>query len=385
MMRINIAVHGRFYDFHLAAALLRQGHDVQLLTNYPPHSAAQWFSADRTRGFVLHGLMSRAAGRIAGGEPPQLIEAGLKHMFGTWAARHNAADMPDLVHCWSGIAEESLRACRKQTICTVARGSAHIREQFALLAEEEARVGRKLEKPSSWIIAREEREYALARRVIVASEFARDSFVKQGHPATQVSAVPLVHSEPAFAASAPEIEARVKRLRAGAPLRVLYAGLISYRKGMHDMLTVMQALGARMEFRMVGTVLPECRDLVKQAARHAAVEAAVPERQLKDVYAWGDVFVLPTIEDGFAVVLTQAQAAGLPILTTTNCGGPDIIANGGQGWTTPIRSPHAIVEQLEWCNDNREAMASMVERLHATPAPRTWDDVARDFIKAATE
>ena len=384
-MRINIAVHGRFYDFHLAAALLRQGHDVQLLTNYPPRAVAPWFSPEHTRGFVMHGLLTRAVGKIARGEAPSLIEASLKHMFGRWAARHNAAEMPDIVHCWSGIAEESLRACRKQTICTVARGSAHIREQFALLAAEERRVGRKLDKPSSWIIAREEREYALARRVIVASQFARDTFIKQGHPAQQVAVVQPPPSEPAFAARVPDVEARIARLRSGAPLRVLYTGLISYRKGMHDMLQVLQSLSARMEFRMVGTVLPECRDFVQQAARHAVIERAVPERELKDVYAWGDVFLLPTIEDGFAVVLTQAQAAGLPILTTTNCGGPDIIANGGQGWVTAIRSPDAIVQQLEWCNDNREALVAMVEQLHMNPAPRTWDDVARDFIKAATE
>jgi glycosyltransferase involved in cell wall biosynthesis len=384
-MRINIAVHGRFYDFHLAAALLRQGHDVQLLTNYPPRAVAPWFSPQHTRGFVMHGLLTRAVGKIARGEAPSLIEAALKHMFGRWAARHNATEMPDIVHCWSGIAEESLRACRKQTVCTVARGSAHIREQFTLLAAEERRVGRKLEKPSSWIIAREEREYALARRVIVASQFARDTFIKQGQPAEQVAVVQLPASEPAFAARAPDVEARIERLRSGAPLRVLYTGLISYRKGMHDMLEVLQALGARMEFRMVGTVLPECRDFVQQAARHAVIEPAVPERELEDVYAWGDIFVLPTIEDGFAVVLTQAQAAGLPILTTTNCGGPDIIASGGQGWVAAIRSPQAIIEQLEWCDDNREAVAAMVEQLHMNPAPRTWDDVARDFIKAATE
>ena len=123
-MRINIAVHGRFYDFHLAAALLRQGHDVQLLTNYPPRAVAPWFSPRHTRGFVMHGLLTRAIGKVTRGEAPSLIEASLKHMFGRWAARHNAAEMPDIVHCWSGIAEESLRACRKHTVCTVARGSA---------------------------------------------------------------------------------------------------------------------------------------------------------------------------------------------------------------------------------------------------------------------
>ena len=381
MKRISIAVHGRFHAFDLAAALLRSGAEVQLLTNYPRHKVSEWFPAERTRSWVTHGVLQRAAQKVFDGEPPASIEAMLKKSFGAWVANELGKYNADVVHCWSGVAEETLRG-RVGNTCTLARGSAHIATQNELLLEEERRTGNRLERPSQWIMEREEREYALADRIIVPSAFAQRTFVQRGVPRDTVRVVNLSLRATGFDPSEGVIQQRLQRLRSGAPLRVLYTGMISYRKGMHDLHRVLESLGKRMEFRLVGPILPECRDFVRAASQLATIQAPVPQRELPDVYAWGDVFLLPTIEDGFAVVLAQAQAAGLPMLCTTNCGGPDIIENGGKGWVVPVRAPDEIVERLRWCDDNREAVATMVEQLHAEPAHRDWDTVARDFLQA---
>ena len=383
-MHISIAAHGRFHAFDLAAALLGHGMDVRLLTNYPRRVAARWLPAERVQTLRRHGLLSRAARHAASGEPPEQVEAALKQMFGRWAARRHIAEVPDVVHCWSGVAEESLRACADRAICTVARGSAHIRTQYELLAAEQVRTGCRLEKPSAWIIAREEREYDLAFRVIVPSSFARRSFIERGHDPGKIAVVNLSWRARGFEADEAIVARRAQRLRSGAPLRVLYTGALSYRKGMHDMRAVLGALGPRMSFRLVGPLLDECADFAREAARVAQVQAAVPESHLPEVYAWGDVFLLPTIEDGFAVVLAQAQAAGLPLIATTNCGAPDIIEGGGQGFIVPVRTPSAIIERLEWCNTNREELARMVERLYEQPPRRSWDDAASDFIRVVS-
>ncbi|HEY0810006.1 MAG TPA: glycosyltransferase family 4 protein [Longimicrobiales bacterium] len=383
MSRISIAVHGRFHAFDLAAALLRQGIDVQLLTNYPRAIVKRWFPAERTKTLLMHGLLTRAAGKITRGDAPEFLEAAVKRYFGRWAAHKHKKFQPDAAHCWSGVAEETLRA-RPAAICSVTRGSAHIGAQKRLLVDEQKRVGIPLDQPSDWIVAREEREYHLADRLVVPSAFARDTFLESGVPADKLRIVPLALQAPGFAARAEVIEARLQRLRNDTPLRVLYTGTLSYRKGMHDMQDVLRALGQRMNFRFVGPTLPECEAFARSAARHALIEPAVPQHNLPAIYAWGDVFVLPTIEDGFAVVLAQAQAAGLPILTTTNCGGREIIEGGGQGWIVSIRAADQLISQLEWCDENRDRVAEMVELLHTRPPQRSWDDVAREFIEAVT-
>jgi glycosyltransferase involved in cell wall biosynthesis len=108
----------------------------------------------------------------------------------------------------------------------------------------------------------------------------------------------------------------------------------------------------------------------------------MPEAQLREAYEWGDVFLFPTIEDGFAAVLTQASAAGLPILATTNCGAPDFIRDGETGWVMPIRAPQQFIDRLAWCDTHRVALAEMASRVAHQFQPRTWDDVARDLEEA---
>src|SRR5205823_1798152 len=93
----------------------------------------------------------------------------------------------------------------------------------------------------------------------------------------------------------------------------------------------------------------------------------------------GDVFVFPTIEDGYAVVLAQAAASGLPILTTVNCSGPDLVRENETGWVLPIRCPGSFVDRLRWCLAHRSELATMVGAAYDDFRPRDWSDVATDF------
>jgi len=105
----------------------------------------------------------------------------------------------------------------------------------------------------------------------------------------------------------------------------------------------------------------------------------VPQAQLVRWYEKADLFFFPTIEDGFAVVLAQALANGVPTLTTPNSAGPDMIISESYGWVVPIRQPDACVDRLSWCLNHRPELAKMVGYLYEEYKPRTWDDVAQDF------
>jgi glycosyltransferase involved in cell wall biosynthesis len=89
--------------------------------------------------------------------------------------------------------------------------------------------------------------------------------------------------------------------------------------------------------------------------------------------------VFPTIEDGYAQVLAQAAASGLPILTTTNCSGPDLVREGENGWVFPIRSPEAVIERLLWCGTHRAELAAMTRRVYDEFRPREWSETATEF------
>jgi glycosyltransferase involved in cell wall biosynthesis len=381
-MKIAIVVPGRFHAFDLSLALLRQGHQVSVFTNYPAWAVGRFgVPPQRVRSLWIHGVTQRILERIPGASRLSWTEAAMHRWFGRWAARELMKEQWDVVHCWSGVSEELLLALRGADAETwLMRGSAHIRVQAQLLAEEERRVGARVDKPSPWMVAREEREYRLATTIRLASTFAYQSFVSQGEDEARLRLLRLGADTRAFKSSAQEVAERRQRILDQRPLRILYVGSVTFQKGAQDLAAVIDALaGPRFEFRVVGSAHRECAQLVRRMRRGAHIVDKVPQAQLIHEYSWADVFMFPTIQDGFAVVLAQAQACGLPILATTNCAAPDMVEEGRTGWVLPIRSPLAFIDRLKWCDTHRDALAKMIDHCSHIHRARDWDDVALDF------
>ena len=379
-MKIAIAVHGRFYAFELAAALIRRGHDVRVFTNYPKWATRRFKLADENvRSFWIHGLLARTANRLERVLPFLRLDFVLHPLFGRWAARHIAREKWCVIHVFSGVAEEILRSSDNCCLRTVVRGSAHIRTQDRLLAEEQVRCGQCIERPTPWTIKREEREYKLADRVVVLSTFAQQSFMAESVSAEKILLLPLGVDTRHFRPNEETVSERCRRIRAGKPLRVLTVGRLSFQKGLLDLRDVVQHLhDSRFQFRFVGDSHRAERKWISASGPIEFVPTQ-PQLQLRQSYDWADLFLFPTIHDGFAVVLAQASASALPILTTTNCAGPDMVREGETGWVVPIRQPDALIDRLEWCHANRDTLAEMVLQIYHKFQPRDWDDVARDF------
>src|SRR5262249_46368757 len=141
--------------------------------------------------------------------------------------------------------------------------------------------------------------------------------------------------------------------------------------GLWDLVEIVNKLaGLNFEFQFVGPQSPEADMLIASLAGKVTVVPKQPQAELPERYAWGDLFIFPTIEDGYAVVLAQAAAAGLPLLTTSNCAGPDLVREGETGWVLPIRSPEEFVERLKWCEAHRPEMASMARLIPTEFQPR---------------
>jgi glycosyltransferase involved in cell wall biosynthesis len=149
---------------------------------------------------------------------------------------------------------------------------------------------------------------------------------------------------------------------------------------------VVKALATeKFVFQFVGPQPVEARAVLSELRVAVTLRSKQAEAELPEIYAWGDVFLVPTIEDGYAVVLAQAAAAALPVLTTTNCSGLDLIREGGNGWVVPIRAPEALASRLRWCSEHRDEVAAMVGRIYGDFRPRDWSAVAADFEAVCLE
>ena len=381
-MKIGIVVHGRFHAFDFARELIRAGQDVCLITNYPKH-VAERFGIPRSsvKTNLFHGIVSRLMQKLDQFFGCQLSEPFTHRWFGRWAASVVAKRHFDIVHGFSGVCEEMLRTKDDGALKTLMRASSHIRVQHDLLEAEEQRVKQRLEKPSQWRIAREEREYAAADLVTVMSSFCRETFLSQSFSPSKVQLLISAVSTKKFQAPKELVDARIRRILDQKPLRALTVGAFSYRKGIFDLAEIANSIPAeRVQFRFVGKVLPEGRDLAKRLEQRVEFIDKVPQNELPQHYAWGDVFLFPTIEDGFPAVLAQASAAALPILTTPNGAGHDLVVEGQTGWILPIRKSSAFVSRLNQCCDDRPRLADMVTYLSDTYVPRDFAAMARDFL-----
>lgn len=378
-MKIAIAVQGRFHAFELARALMDRGHDVTLFTTYPPSLVNRWgFPPDRVQHAPLWHLMFFRAVPYT---RVDLLERWVHNRFGKWCARRLRKDSWDAVHVWSGVAEEPFCALENRPpVRTLMRGSAHIRSQEVILREEEKRAGVSLQKPTSWRISKEEREYEIADLIVCLSEFAERSFLERGISPEKLCKVTLGVRESAFRANRATIEERVRRIVAEEPLRVLYVGTISHRKGLFDVSRILDGIDMeRFKFRFVGAASNDAGELIDRLSDKIEFIPKQPERELGSQYAWGDIFLFPTLEDGFAAVLAQACAGGLPIIASGNSGAPELVDEGRTGWIVEARDSDGFRDRLEWCDKYRDELAETVRNLRSSYSPRSWDSVAQGF------
>ena len=95
-----------------------------------------------------------------------------------------------------------------------------------------------------------------------------------------------------------------------------------------------------------------------------------------------DVFVLPSIAEGFAQVLLEAMSCGLPIITTENTAGPDIITNGKEGFIIPIRDVAALVQKLSLFITNPDLVENMGRAASIKAAYFTWERFRAGIVEA---
>ena len=86
-----------------------------------------------------------------------------------------------------------------------------------------------------------------------------------------------------------------------------------------------------------------------------------------------DVFVFPSLFEGFGLVLLEAMAMGLPIITTAHTAGPDLITDGVEGFIVPIRSSSGIAEKLELLRSDPDRRLAMSESARARAAEFNWE------------
>jgi glycosyltransferase involved in cell wall biosynthesis len=132
-----------------------------------------------------------------------------------------------------------------------------------------------------------------------------------------------------------------------APLRVLFVGEAGLRKGLPYLLAAFDALEMPARLRLVGPVDKRLVRAVGGLPDGVEAVGVKTGEALEAEFRDADVFVLPSVEDGYGVVTTEALAAGLPVIVSANCGSADAVREGVNGYVVPARDAKALHDRLE--------------------------------------
>lgn len=209
--------------------------------------------------------------------------------------------------------------------------------------------------------------------VLAASPYVRDGLIELGLPEMSIRTV-RYGLDPGFAAgfeAAPQLG------------RVLFVGAVNWLKGVPYLAQAAKVLGEKKlyQFDVVGP-------LGRGVAGHSAFEGPtyhgqVPRSFVRKYFERADVFVFPTLSDGFGLVLLEAMAAGLPVISTANCA--DLVEDGVNGFIVPMRDGRAIADRIQLIVGDRCLRERMSRAARATAARYTLQDYGRQLVAAVSQ
>jgi len=253
----------------------------------------------------------------------------------------------------------------------------HIEAANAIEEEEREALGLKRTGGLRRVELRQMEETAESAFLLAPSRIVRDSFVKRGYDARKTAVLPygvdIDRFRPLAVRDEPESDRRV--------FRVLCVAQISVRKGHVYLLEAWKRLALpNSELLLIGAVSYEMGAILERYRGLFQHISSVANASLRDYYGRASVFVLPSLEDGFGVVCTEAMACGVPVIVTSSAGGSDVIDHGKDGFVVPARSSEAIAECLERLYRDEELRREMSEAALAKARSKlTWEAYAHNL------
>ena len=349
-MKISFSATNPCHVWPFAVELAKLGALGAYYSGYPawklPDSNGLPIRAHSLRTNIVYGLLKYAPVRFR--PSSRRLFLWQDRGFDRWVGAHLEAC--DFIHGIPGQCLHTFRAATKLGVRTVLNhATGPVREWVRLMEPEYARVGLRLTDACPYdadYFRREDEEYALADFHCAASTIVRDQLFAIGIDAARIWLVPYGADERIFhRGNQPAVEL----------FRIVFAGQVGLRKGLRTFLDAL-TLAARADWRVdfFGTVLGEARtDLdAYRGATPLEFHGAVSQAKLGDAFRSASVLVLPSLEEGFGLVVPQALNCGCPAIVSDRVGGKDFVRHRENGSVFKTNDADALATELNWWSAN---------------------------------
>jgi glycosyltransferase involved in cell wall biosynthesis len=276
--------------------------------------------------------------------------------FGAWAADQSAKAGSPVVFSYSYTAKLPFaEAKRRGALCILGQIDPGPREEEVVAQQTTAYLH--LAPPDEkapteyWQLWREEIE--LADKIIVNSPWSARLLVEAGVDAAKLVEIPLVYES----GGSMEHGAGSLERRPSTRLQALFLGSVILRKGVGQLLDAIRMLrNEPMDFTFAGPIgvrIPDDISSLSQVRFLGPVDKATAQRLYRD----SDVFLFPTLSDGFGLTQLEALGHGLPVIASRNCG--VAVEHGVSGVVLPEVSPETIADEIMKLANNRDALHAL--------------------------
>lgn len=363
-MKISISATNPCHLYPFAQELAQQDALDCYYSGYPawklPAAEKLPLATHTWRTNIVYGLL-KFAPAWARPEPKRLF-TWQDRGFDAWVGRHLAEC--DFIHAMPGQALGTFRAARRRGIRTVLNhATGPVREWVKIMEPEYRRAGLQLTDYCPYdavYFAREDEEYALADLHCAASTVVRDQLVGMGIAPEKIWTVPY-GADPAIFHPVPR--------PSHDEFRIVFAGLAGLRKGIRCLLQALElaAPTAPWQLDFYGGDLPEVKgDFAAYTGKVPLhFHGAVSQRDLAAAFQQADILVLPSLEEGFGLVVPQALACGTPAIVSEAVGAKDLLRQHDNGSIFPTGDATALAAELHWWSQNRRTFSES----HSWSAP----------------
>ncbi len=348
---VTISVHQKFHAFRLAEGLAKKEILRTLYTIYPKNRIKSYsIPLKRIKSYFLLGAFKYITCSKLKIKTFDYFTSCIFDFLVAYSLE-KTGKKKEIFHGWNGASLKSIQRAKKLGYITVVeRSCPHIDIQKKLIEEEQKRLlGKVIYYEEKKKVAMMKKEYEMADFIVTPSLYTRRSFIEKGYNPKKIITVPL---------SLEKITMRPKEKRTKR-FKVLCIGGNFYRKGLYYLLRAWKLLNLENAELIIKGNIPKEFEKMKKINNLHLITQRLSNKNLAALYQKVDIFVLPSIDDGFGMVVVEAMTAGLPVIITKNVGVADGIKNGEEGFVVPIRDPEALAEKISYFYNNPQKINEM--------------------------
>jgi glycosyltransferase involved in cell wall biosynthesis len=251
---------------------------------------------------------------------------------------------PDIFIGLSSFITKTIEHCNENNITSVVdHGSLHPEYEKKIIIKECERISidyRDFIAPA-WQIQRMNSEFKNAKKIVVPSYSAKKSMIDLGIEEKKINILNYAVDNNFF---------KPKKIKKFDKFSIVFCGSLSPRKGVHNLIEsfkVANISGSQLIFLGAKSRSKDYNQYLKKiSTNNVKFYGSISQSKLSNILSKCHLFVLPSLADGFGLVVLQAISSGLPVIVSSNVGAADIIRQFGGGEIFQYNDVNELTEKI---------------------------------------